>query len=102
MDDRKSFGQATSGQSTAAALGTAVATAKDKVSDVASDAKEQLAEVGRKATEKFQGATDYLRNTDFIEMVEDVTGIVKRYPGASLAAAVAVGYLLANAIHRRD
>ncbi len=102
MDDPKSFGQGTAGQSTTARLGSAAGAAKDKVADVASDAKEQLTEVGRKATEKFQGATDYFRNADVSAMVEDVTGVVKRYPGASLAAAMAVGFLLASAVHRRD
>jgi hypothetical protein len=100
MDDQKSFG--TSGQSATARLGSAAAAAKDKVSDVASDTREQLTEISRKATEKFQGATDYVRNTGFSAMVEDVTGVVKRYPVPTLAAAVVVGFLLATAMHRRD
>jgi hypothetical protein len=61
-----------------------------------------LAEVGRKATEKFQDAADYLRNADFKAMVEDVHGIVKRYPSASLAAAMVVGFFVAHAVHPRD
>jgi hypothetical protein len=43
-----------------------------------------LAEEGRKAEEKFQGAAEYLRNADF-KAIGDVHGIMKRYSGASLA-----------------
>lgn len=101
QSDQKKVGQG-SGQSTVAALGSTASSVKERVADATSDAKEQLAEVGRKATEKFQDAADYLRNADFKAMVEDVHGIVKRYPGASLAAAAVVGFLVSHAVHRRD
>jgi hypothetical protein len=35
-------------------------------------------------------------------MEEDVHAIVKRYPGASLAAVVVVSFVVAHAVHRRD
>jgi hypothetical protein len=75
---------------------------KEKASDAAPDAKGQLTDLGWKAAEKFQDAAGYLRGADFKAMAEDVHGVVKRYPGASLAAAVVVGVLAAHAVSRRD
>ena len=88
-------------------MGAAAAGVKKQVSETASDAKEKLTDLGREAagqvsevaqsaTDKAKAAADYLRQTEVSDMAEDVKDIVKRYPGWSIAAAVAVGFLLAH------
>ena len=88
-------------------MGAAAAGVKKQVSETAADAKEKLTDLGREAagkvsevaqsaTDKAKAAADYLRQTEVSDMAEDVKDIVKRYPGWSIAAAVAVGFLLAH------
>ncbi len=48
--------------------------------------------------DKIQGAADYLREHDTRAMVEDLEGIVRRYPGAALAAAAVVGFVAGRAL----
>lgn len=48
--------------------------------------------------DKIQVAADYLRDHDAKAMVEDLGGIIKRYPGQALAAAVFVGFLAGRAL----
>jgi hypothetical protein len=92
-------------------IGTAASGAMKQVSDTATDAKEkvtelgrdaagQLSEVARSATDKVKAAADYLRQTELTAMAEDVKGIVKRYPGWSLAGAAVIGFLLAHVSNR--
>jgi DNA-binding ferritin-like protein len=88
-------------------MGTAAAGVKKQVSETAADAKEkltalggdavgQLSQVAQTATDKVKAAADYLRETELQAMAEDVKDIVKRYPGWTLAAAAALGFLLAH------
>jgi ElaB/YqjD/DUF883 family membrane-anchored ribosome-binding protein len=88
-------------------MGAAAAGVKRQVSETAADAKEKLTDLGREAagqlsevaqsaTDKAKAAADYLRQTEVSDMADDVKEIVKRYPGWSIAAAVAVGFLLAH------
>ena len=88
-------------------MGAAAAGVKKQVSETAADAKEKLTDLGREAagqvsevaqsvTDKATAAADYLRQTEVSDMAEDVKDIVKRYPGWSIAAALAVGFLLAH------
>ena len=94
------------------ALGEAAAGVTKQVSDTAADAKEKLTDLGRDAagqlseaaqaaTDKIKAAADYLRETEFTAMTEDIKDIVKRYPGWSLAAAAVIGFFLAN-LRSRD
>ena len=93
-------------------MGAAAAGVKKQVSETATDAKEKLTELGRDAagqlsevaqtaTDKVKAAADYLRETEFKAMADDVKEIVKRYPGRTLAAAAVVGFLLAH-LRSRD
>jgi hypothetical protein len=79
--------------------GTA-ADAKQKLTDAGRDAAGQLSDVAQTATQtattKVKAAAEYLRETEFAAMVNDVKDIVGRYPGWSLAAAAAVGFLIAH------
>ena len=56
----------------------------------------RLSSAARTAADSIQATADYVRRTNFQEMVEDVQGIVKRYPGQSLAAAAILGFLVAR------
>jgi hypothetical protein len=102
MDDLKKFQESMG----AAAAGvkkqvseTAVE-AKEKLTDLGRDAAGQLSEAAQTATDKVKATADYLRETELTAMAEDVKDIVKRYPGWSLAAAAAVGFLLAHVSSR--
>jgi len=52
--------------------------------------------------DKIQAAADYIRENDFHAMAEDVSGVVRRYPGQALAAAVVIGFLAGRALWNRD
>jgi ElaB/YqjD/DUF883 family membrane-anchored ribosome-binding protein len=67
----------------------------DKVASAASSAAHATAD-------KIQAAADYIRENDFRAMAEDVSGVVRRYPGQALAAAVVVGFLAGRALWNRD
>jgi hypothetical protein len=73
-----------------------VANTKQKLTDVGQDAADQLSDVAQTATDKVKAAADYLRETEFTTMVEEVKDTVGRYPGWSLVAALAVGFLIAH------
>src|SRR3981081_3932033 len=88
-------------------MGAAAAGVKKQVSETAADAKEKLTDLGREAagqvsevaqsaTDKAKAAADYPRQTEVSDMAEDVKDIVKRWPGASIGAALTVGVLLAQ------
>src|ERR1700681_287272 len=67
----------------------------DQVASAASSAAHATAD-------KIQAAADYIRKNDFRAMAEDVSGVVRRYPGQALAAAVVVGFLAGRALWHRD
>jgi ElaB/YqjD/DUF883 family membrane-anchored ribosome-binding protein len=52
--------------------------------------------------DKIQTAADYLREHDARAMMNDVEGLVRRYPGQALAAAAVVGFLAGRALRRSD
>jgi len=63
----------------------------DRIASTASNAMHTTAD-------KVQVAADYLREHDTRAMVEDLEGIVRRYPGAALAAAAVVGFFAGRAL----
>jgi ElaB/YqjD/DUF883 family membrane-anchored ribosome-binding protein len=67
----------------------------DQIASAASSAAHATAD-------KIQAAADYIRENDFHAMAEDVSGVVRRYPGQALAAAVVVGFLAGRALWNRD
>jgi hypothetical protein len=77
------------------------ADAKEKLTDLGRDAAGQVSEVAQSATDKAKAAADYLRQTEFTNMAEDVKDIVKRYPGWSIAAAAVEGFVVAH-LRSRD
>ena len=52
--------------------------------------------------DKIQVAADYLREHDTRAMMEDLENVVRRYPGAALAAAAVVGFFAGRALRAGD
>ena len=67
----------------------------------ASTSEGQLAVVAAKVAGALGCTAGYLRQNDIQDMAADVEQTVKRYPGASLAAAAGVGFLLGVVVRRR-
>ena len=91
-------------QSAAGALdGTASSlhSSADQISGAAHTAADKLQATAHSTADRLQATADYVRqNPDLKGMVDDLTGVVKRYPGQSLAAAVILGFLVAGPCHR--
>jgi ElaB/YqjD/DUF883 family membrane-anchored ribosome-binding protein len=120
-------------------VGSGKAAIKDKVADMASQAKNTAADWGRSAAttvdrnlqsaagalestasalrervpqtgkvnelatataDKIENTARYLRDHDTSDMVAGVESLVRRNPGASLAAALAVGFLIGTAMRK--
>ena len=75
---------------TASALGQTASALHDKGN--------LAANVAHRTAEKIQATADYIRDNDVKSMVDDVSSLVRRYPGASLAAAAVAGFLVARAL----
>jgi ElaB/YqjD/DUF883 family membrane-anchored ribosome-binding protein len=67
----------------------------DRLASKASNAAHSTAD-------KIRAAADYLREHDAHAMMEDVEGLVRRYPGQALAAAAVVGFLAGRALRSGD
>lgn len=63
---------------------------------------DRVSGVAHSAADKVQATADYMRRTDLKGMADDVQGLVKRYPGQSLAAAAILGFLVARGLRSSD
>jgi ElaB/YqjD/DUF883 family membrane-anchored ribosome-binding protein len=63
---------------------------------------DQISGAAHTAADKLQATAEYVRQTDLKGMVDDLTGVVKRYPGQSLAAAAILGFLVARGLRSDD
>jgi hypothetical protein len=54
---------------------------------------DKMSQLAHSAADRIQVGADYLRERDVERIVEDVRGVVKKYPGRSLAAAAILGFL---------
>lgn len=63
---------------------------------------DRVASAAHATADKLQQTADYVRDHDFKEMASDVTELVKRYPGQSLAVAAGLGFLLARVMRSND
>lgn len=63
---------------------------------------DRVAGAAHATADKLQATADYVREHDFREMAADVTELVKRYPGQSLAVAAGLGFLLARVMRSND
>jgi ElaB/YqjD/DUF883 family membrane-anchored ribosome-binding protein len=63
---------------------------------------DQLSDFGHTAADRIQSTADYVRQTDLRGMAEDIQDVVKRYPGASLAVAAVLGFIIARSLRSSD
>jgi ElaB/YqjD/DUF883 family membrane-anchored ribosome-binding protein len=63
---------------------------------------DKVAGVAHATADKLQATADYVRRNDMKAMAKDVEDLVRRYPGQALAAAAAVGFLVARVMRTRD
>ena len=61
-----------------------------------------VARAARSTADTMEKAADYVRDQDLKGMLSDITRIAKRYPGATLLAATALGFLAIRAIGRNQ
>jgi len=59
-----------------------------------------VARAAQSTADTMEKAADYVRDQDLKGMLSDITRIAKRYPGATLLAATALGFLAIRAIGR--
>jgi ElaB/YqjD/DUF883 family membrane-anchored ribosome-binding protein len=74
----------------------------DQVASAAHATSDRVASAAHATADKLQATADYVRDHDFSEMANDVTDLVKRYPGQSLAAAAILGFLVARVMRSSD
>jgi ElaB/YqjD/DUF883 family membrane-anchored ribosome-binding protein len=63
---------------------------------------EKASSVAHATADKLQDTADYVRENDVKAMMDDVEGLVKRYPGQALATAAAVGFLVGRLFQRKE
>jgi ElaB/YqjD/DUF883 family membrane-anchored ribosome-binding protein len=75
------------------------------LSSMANDAADMASEVGGRVQEAAsraqQKVTDYFRNHDAGDMLDDLNGYVKSHPTQALLAAAAFGFVAAALLRRR-
>jgi len=105
---------ASQAKSTASEWGRTAASTVDRNMKTAAGALEQTAtalrdrvpesgmvnEYGTAAAEKIQSTARYLREHDTGDLVSGMESMVRRNPGVSLCAALAVGFLIGSAMKR--
>ena len=63
---------------------------------------DKMSQLAHSAADRIQVGANYLRERDVERIVEDVRGMVKKYPGRSLAVAAILGFLIARGLRRSD
>ena len=61
-----------------------------------------VARAAQSTADTMEKAADYVRDQDLRGMLSDITRIAKRYPGATLLAATALGFLAVRAMGRNQ
>ena len=94
------------GRSAASAMDRNLQSAAGALENTASKLRERVPASGKvndiatKTADKFETTARYLREHDTRDMVSGMESMVRRNPGASLCAALAVGFLIGTAIKR--
>ena len=73
----------------------------DGVADVASRVQDRASVIGKRAVDQFKSTTDYFREHDAKDMVDDLNSWVKAHPTQALLAAAALGFVAAAWLRRR-
>jgi ElaB/YqjD/DUF883 family membrane-anchored ribosome-binding protein len=81
--------------------GTAAGTL-DKTASALHQTGEKVGSAAHVTGDKIHATADYVRQTDVKGMMNDIQGLVKRYPGRALAAVAVVGFLLARVFRGKD
>lgn len=63
---------------------------------------DKMSQLAHSAADKIQVGADYLRERDAQRIMEDVRGLVKKYPGRSLAVAAILGFVIARGLRRSN
>jgi hypothetical protein len=63
---------------------------------------DKMSQLAHSTADRIQVGSDYLRERDVERIMEDVRGMVKKYPGRSLAAAVILGFLIACSLRQSN
>lgn len=74
----------------------------DKMSQLAHSQTDKMSQFAHSAADRIQFGADYLRERDVERIMEDVRGLVKKYPGRSLAAAAILGLVIAWGLRRSN
>lgn len=74
--------------------------AANRVERTAHSVSARVATAADKAASALGSTAEYVRDLDSRDIMEDVTNMAKRHPGAALAAAVVVGFLVGRSATR--
>ena len=69
---------------------------QDKARDFANRGSEFMSDAQRKAADAASAVKDYVSEHDYKDMASDVTGVIRRYPIASVAVGFCLGVFLAR------
>lgn len=83
-------------ESTAGALQTAASSLRNS----AQSGGDMLSNAAHAVSTKLETTANYMRENQVRDMVTDVEQVVRRNPGPSIVAALAVGFLLGSALRR--
>jgi|SRR5450755_3539678 ElaB/YqjD/DUF883 family membrane-anchored ribosome-binding protein len=84
------------------AIRETIAGTMDETSSAIQHGGKQVSEIAEAAVQKIQDGAEYVRETDLRVMGADVKGFVKRYPVASVAVGLGIGFLLAWSFRRSE
>ncbi len=101
----------TGGSGAAGAVAAGANDMKDKASHALDGAANRLERAGHSVSDRVATAADkaaaalgstaeYVRDIDSRDIMEDLTSMAKRHPGVTLAAAVALGFLVGRTATR--
>ena len=80
-------------------------TIKNTANDVADEAADMASGVVNRVSDTMRNVQDnvtqYFRDHDVRDMLDDVNGYVKKHPAQALVAAAALGFVLAAILRRR-
>ena len=74
--------------------------AADRVERAGHSVSARVATAADKAASALGSTAEYVRDIDSRDIMEDVTNMAKRHPGATLAAAVVLGFLVGRSATR--
>jgi ElaB/YqjD/DUF883 family membrane-anchored ribosome-binding protein len=74
----------------------------DETSSAIQQGGKQVWEIAEAAVQKIEEGPEYVRETDLRVMSADVKSFIKRYPIASVAVGLGVGFLMAWSFRRSE